>query len=123
MLYNVVEEHLDAFLQAAREQHGVGLPRFIEKTFRAYLDCGIPAAGGFTRLHCACGYDAILAFSCKRRGICPSCSARLTADAADHLVSHVLPHVPIRQWVISFPFEATHGLPAAGAAGHRAHRH
>ena len=27
------------------------------------------------------------------------------ADAAAHLVDHVLPEVPVRQWVLSFPFQ------------------
>ena len=81
------------------------MPRFIEKTFRAYLDCGIPEKG-FTRLHCAsCGHDDIVAFSCKRRGVCPSCSARHMEDGAAHLVDHVLPRVPFRQWVVGWPFE------------------
>jgi hypothetical protein len=26
------------------------------------------------------------------------------ADTAEHLVDHVLPHAPVRQWVLSFPF-------------------
>jgi hypothetical protein len=42
-LHAVVREHLDAFLSAAKE-HG-GLPAFIQKTFRAYLTCGIPEHG------------------------------------------------------------------------------
>ena len=34
-------------------------------------------AYGFLRLHCgACGHDKLVAFSCKRRGFCPSCGAR-----------------------------------------------
>ena len=26
------------------------------------------------------------------------------ADTAAHLVDHVIPHVPVRQWVLSFPY-------------------
>lgn len=44
-----------------------------------------------------------MAFSCKRRGICPSCGARRMAQTAAHLVDHVIPRVPVRQWVLSFP--------------------
>jgi len=103
VLYAVVRDHLDAFLRSARE-HGA-LPAFIEKTFRALLKCGIPEHG-FIRVHCArCGHDDIVAFSCKRRGVCPSCSARAMGDGAAHLVDHVLPRVPYRQWVVGFPFE------------------
>ena len=84
LLYKIIHEHLDEFLRIAREEHGALNP-FIEKTFRAYLRCGIPEHG-FIRLHCAsCGHDDIVAFSCKRRGICPSCSARAMAAGAVHL--------------------------------------
>ena len=41
--------------------------------------------------------------SCKRRGFCPSRSARRMSQAAAHLVDHVIPHVPVRQWVLSLP--------------------
>ena len=44
-----------------------------------------------------------LSFSCKRRGICPACGARRMAETAAHLVDHVIPQVPVRQWVLSFP--------------------
>jgi len=30
---------------------------------------------------------------------CPSCGARRMAQTAAHLVDHVIPHVPVRQWV------------------------
>jgi hypothetical protein len=43
-----------------------------------------------------------VAFSCQRRGFCPSCIGRL-CDFAARLVSDVLPRVPIRQWVLTLP--------------------
>jgi ribosomal protein S27E len=62
-------------------------------------------AHGFLRLHCDdCGHDRLVAFSCKRRGFCPSCGGRRMADTAAHLVDHVLPEVPIRQWVLTLPY-------------------
>ena len=68
--------------------------------FDACLECGI-LAHGFLRLRCGdCGHDKLVAFSCKRRGFCPSCGARRMAQAAAHLVDHVIPHVPVRQWVL-----------------------
>jgi uncharacterized protein (DUF983 family) len=57
-------------------------------------------AHGFLRLCCGdCGNDKLLAFSCKRRGFCPSCGARRMSQTAAHLVHHVIPHVPVREWV------------------------
>jgi len=41
----------------------------------------------------------------ERRGFCPSCGARRMAESAAMLVDEVLPHEPIRQWVLSFPFQ------------------
>jgi len=45
-----------------------------------------------------------VAFSCKKRGFCPSCGARRMAETAALLADEVFPNVPLRQWVISFPF-------------------
>src|SRR5262245_39917331 len=59
---------------------------------------------GFTRVRCqACDDEIVVAFSCKRRGICPSCTARRMADTAAHLVDRVLPRAPYRQWVFTVP--------------------
>jgi hypothetical protein len=77
--------------------------RFIKDEADAFLECGI-LAHGFLRLRCGeCGYEKLLAFSCNRRRSCPSCGARRTSQTAAHLVEHVIPHVPVRQWVLSLP--------------------
>lgn len=76
---------------------------FVEQEFRAYLRCGI-LSFGFARDRCgSCRHDFLVAFSCKGRGICPSCNGRRMAQTAAHLVDHVIPPVPVRQWVISVP--------------------
>jgi hypothetical protein len=38
-----------------------------------------------------------VAFSCKGRGVCPSCNGRHMSQTAAHLVDHVIPPVPVRQ--------------------------
>jgi len=104
-LYQIVLDHLETLIEdsRARTEHGFGYPRFIEQTFRDYLTCGLPQAG-FSRVRCkSCGFERLLAFSCKRRGLCPSCEARRMADTAAHLVDRVLPAVQFRQWVLSLP--------------------
>jgi len=96
LLHGVVREQLPGFLARAscRDQR---VPRFIEQELRAFLRCGI-LAHGFLRLHCDdCGHDRLVAFSCKRRGFCPSCGGRRMADTAAHLVDRVLPEVPVQQ--------------------------
>ena len=35
--------------------------------------------------------------------LCPSCWAYRMAQTAAHLVDPVIPHVPVRQWVLSLP--------------------
>ena len=40
-----------------------------------------------------------MAFACKGRGICPWCMGRRMCQTAANLVEHVLPPVPLRQWV------------------------
>jgi len=75
----------------------------VRQAFRKYLECGI-FAHGFARARCDdCGHDYLVAFSCKGRGVCPSCTTRRMVETAAHLVDHVLPHLPVRQWVLSVP--------------------
>jgi len=105
VLYRVVREHLETFLEHARDTYDAPLPRYVEQELRGYLRCGV-FAHGFVRAHCdACGHDLLVAFSCKARGICPSCAGRRMANTTAHLVDRVLPAVPVRHWVLSLPFE------------------
>ena len=102
-LYQVVQEHLESFLVQVEAETGACLPEFVKDEFDAFLECGI-LAHGFVRLRCAqCAHEKLVAFSCKRRGFCPSCGARRMAQSAAHLVDRVIPRVPVRQWVLSFP--------------------
>lgn len=89
----------------AHPEAGVGaeLPRFIKDEFDAFLKCGI-LAHGFLRLRSGeCGHDMLLACSCKGRRFFPVCGARRMSQIAAHVVDHVIPQVPIRQWVRSQP--------------------
>jgi hypothetical protein len=104
VLYRVLQEHVATFLQGTESDDSAGLPRHVRREFYGYLDCGILARGA-ARVACAtCKDDILVAFSCRGRGFCPSCGARRMSDTAAHLVDRVLPHVPIRQWVLSLPF-------------------
>ena len=104
-LHRIVREHLETYLALAHEADpmGDGIPEHVEKEFRSYLRCGI-LAHGFARARCSgCGYEFLVAFSCKGRGACPSCNAKRMAQTAAHLVDHIFPHVPVRQFVLSVP--------------------
>jgi len=79
------------------------LAAWTEHEFRRYLTCGI-LAFGFARARCTdCGQERLVAFSCKARCVCPSCTNRRMAEVAAHLSDSVLPAVPVRQWVLSAP--------------------
>jgi len=120
-LYPVVQHHLETLLASREEADptGWGVPGWVESDFRGYLRCGI-LAFGFARVRCDdCGQERLLAFSCKGRGVCPSCNARRMAEVAAHLTDHVLPHLPIRQWVLSLPKRLRpflHGSPEVASA-------
>ena len=109
LLYRTVAEHFETWLElaSAGQFDGQGNhrtpPTYVEKAFRKYLECGI-FADGFARARCDdCGHDCLVAFSCKGRGVCPSCNTRRVAEATAHLSDHVFPQLPVRQWVLSMP--------------------
>lgn len=88
--------------QGQRDDAGP-VPAYVEGEFRRYLDCGV-LAHGFARARCGqCGHDFLIAFSCKGRAVCPSCNSRRMVATAAHLTDHVLPDLPVRQWVLAVP--------------------
>jgi len=104
VLFALVKEHLAAFLALAAERYVAPLPKYVVRAFTEYLRCGL-LEHGFLRVRCdACRKDRLVAFSCKQRGLCPSCAARVMCNTAAHLTDRVLPNVPIRQWVLALPF-------------------
>ena len=104
ILQQIVRERFETFrAEAAHLRDGEGLPRFVQEEFEAFLRCGW-LAGGFARFRCGdCGMNRLVAFSCKGRGFCASCGGRRMTERAAHLVDHVFPDVPVRQWVLSLP--------------------
>src|SRR5512145_1448575 len=92
VLYKVIAEHLETFLASFDvDPDAKRLPDYVQREFYGYLQCGI-LAHGFLRLGCdTCKKEVLLAFSCKRRGFCPSCAGRRMAQTAAHLVECVSP--------------------------------
>lgn len=114
VLYGIVRHHLEPFLAHARESYQRPLPNYVVRELRNYLRCGI-LANGFSRVQCPqCHHEFLVAHSCKGRGLCPSCSSRRMTATAAHITTKVLPDVPVRQWVLSVPWEIR-GLLAAKA--------
>ena len=103
LLYRIVEQHYPAFL-AHLEAEGRTLPEHVRQEFTDYLRCG-RLEHGFLRVRCeSCHHEKLVAFSCKRRGFCPSYGARRMVESAALLVDEVLPARPLRQWVLTVPF-------------------
>ena len=76
---------------------------FWDQEVARYLDCGI-WDNGFARICCdACRHEMLVAFSCKQRGLCPSCSAKRGAELGAFLIDHVKQDVGHAQWVFTIP--------------------
>ena len=104
LLYRIVDEVYPAFAALMAKQDRA-LPGYVHREFEEFLKCG-RLENGFLRVRCEnCHTEELVAFSCKRRGFCPSCGARRMAESAALLVDEVLPEQPVRQWVLSFPFQ------------------
>ena len=92
-------QHTHAALDAAQ----VYLPRFVWRELERIVDCGV-LEKGFVRVVCeSCKHERNVGFSCKGRGVCSSCVSRKMAELSQHLFDHVVPEVPLRQFVLTFP--------------------
>ena len=97
LLYRTVQTHLATWLALHDDGTGCSISGVTEREFRRYLECGI-LVHGFARPRCAdCGHDFLIAYSCKGRGVCPSCTTRGMVETAAHLALHVIPRLPVRQ--------------------------
>jgi hypothetical protein len=103
VLYRCVQEHFETWLAQCRDGYRDDgpVPPYVERQFRRYLDCGI-LAHGFARARCGQrGHDFLIAFSCKGRGVCPSCNARRigsstpASTSASRLPAQPLTHVNV----------------------------
>ena len=103
VLYQTLRAHWLTFLAELSGGAKPELPRFVLEEVEAFLKCGI-LAHGFLRVVCdECHDNRVVAFSCKRRGFCGSCLGRRMCDFAANLRAHVMPRVPVRQWVLTVP--------------------
>jgi ribosomal protein S27E len=101
ILRSAARRDSETFIEETSSSDGKGLPQHIEKEMRAYLECGI-LAYGFIRVRCEdCKRENLVAFSCKKRGFCPSCGGKRMSETAIHLANNLIPRSPLRQWVLS----------------------
>jgi len=109
VLYQVVQENLETLYAAVEAGFATAsLPEFVRNEFEQFLDCGLLCKGA-ALLVCdseGCSGTQVVALSCKGRGFCPTCLGRRMVQTAANLVERVLPpSVPLRQWVVTFPYE------------------
>ncbi len=105
-LKDIVEAHLEelprVYDDRFRNQYGPLHPRVID-LYERFLQCG-DFHFGFLRLLCGdCGHERLLPFSCKARGLCPSCGKRRAIEWAERMVEDVLPEVPYAPLVFTIP--------------------
>ena len=80
--HQLLPQDAGSFIAHTEASTGAELPRFVKNDFDACLECGM-VPHGFTRLRFSdCGHDKLLAFSCKRRAVCPSCRAANVVDGS-----------------------------------------
>ena len=107
-LYRIVNsshERLEWEWGSRYEQEYGYFRKVVERSFREYLKCGI-LEHGCARLSCGakgCPGGGVVAFSCKKRLVCPSCAAKRAIIFAEHLHENLLGEVPIRHMVFSLP--------------------
>ena len=78
------------------------VPKWLDDEVRRYVECG-RLCYGFVHLQCGdCRQPTLVAFSCKSRGWCPSCTTRRALVTGAQLKAS-LPFVAHRQWTLSLP--------------------
>lgn len=74
LLYQLIEDYYRQF-EAQCAFEGRILPDYVRQEFSDYLKGG-RLEHGFLRVSCdTCDSEHLMAFSCKYRGLCPSCGA------------------------------------------------
>jgi hypothetical protein len=106
-LYKLVSQYQDPLLQSWEMQYQAEygcLRDEVSKVLQCYLNCGLLEHGA-ARVYCdECKYSMLVAYSCKKRGVCPSCSAKRAVIFAEHIYDEVLEQqIPHRHIVFSTP--------------------
>jgi len=105
-LYRLVyyyHEELELVWQERFQQSYGAYRAEVREAFERYLSCGV-LAHGCARARCeSCNHSILIAYSCKRRSLCPSCDAKRGTIFAEHLHENVLLSHPHRHVVFSLP--------------------
>lgn len=102
IVYNYHEELSYVWGDRFQSEYGVYRDEVCE-AFLDYLDCGVLIHGCALAECESCNHSELIAFSCKRRGLCPSCDAKRAVIFAEHLYHHVLEPVSASHVVFTIP--------------------
>jgi hypothetical protein len=110
---DAMEEMLRVWDDRFRDTYGPLHPR-VKHLLEAFIRCG-DLHFGFARVRCVNSEctkkdEKIVPFSCKARGLCPSCGQRRAIEWAERMVDFVLPRVPYRQLVFTIPVALRNGF-------------
>ncbi|MEO7036992.1 MAG: transposase zinc-binding domain-containing protein [Polyangiaceae bacterium] len=100
-LYAVVRDNIESLYAAVSAGFDeVALPPFVRRKFEGYLDCAL-LWRGFARLKCeGCAETQLVASPCNVKRLC---LGGQLCQTALNLSEHVLPAVPLWQWVLIHP--------------------
>ena len=109
LLQHIFIQHFPAFVDSYDERYAEQYGKFrlerIEQVARHFIICG-DYSHGIARIRCTdpeCGHDYFRPFSCRGFYLCPSCSQKRTLLFSEYLTERLLPRLPHRQFVFSFP--------------------
>lgn len=109
LLYQIVGQHYPTFrdLMEAQDRE---LPAYVQRDFDDYLKCGRLehgfSTGTLRQLPCrASGCFQLYTSWILSGAPSPSCDTLRMTESAALLMDDVLPCQPVRQWVLSFPFQ------------------
>ena len=102
IIYNYEQELQNHWDELFQEKYGALRPCVV-KAMDEYQSCGI-LRFGCARAYCkCCMHSELIAFSCKKRGICASCAAKRSILFAENLHENVLLDQEHRHLVFTIP--------------------
>lgn len=102
ILYNYRDEFEQRYEELFEEWYGF-LRGNVLDSFDAYLNCGILKHGCARAVCEECNHSELIAFSCKERVLCPSCSAKRSHIFAETLHEKILLPHPHKHFVFTIP--------------------
>lgn len=101
---NALRRVVDRGVDELRARVDFPLPRHVRRELDGFLGCCDPDRG-FAWLTCTgCDVHRLVPFTCKGRGFCPTCGGRRMDERAARWCEELVPHVPVRQWVLTVPW-------------------